>query len=612
MSFPYPDKPWEDGQQAYYYNADGTVTIGTYNAAEDRWEMEVISINTDNEFIDTQHVLVINPVQNSLQEAKVFSAPYADPLPSITTQYDANQALLQETILSAKNTARVGDLLDFTQNTAVQGYWVHTQDEGGNDVPSEAEFFAFDEDGNNTTEFADFRLIKFNDNGVVANPGTENVLVTARVGDQLVMQELGQNHFGQYIITSITTYNTDGVIYREFGVKVYKQGQRAFGDCDYLAHCAVRVMRPEVVIVQDDQPVVSSRGVLWYREADDHLFISNYADGFTGIGPQWTDLTAGGGGDSSVHVGELPPAEEEGALWFDTTRLELYVYYVEGEDGGWLPSSPLGARVSAGEALQAEINTRLASVETDFVSKSKNSTITDAYLRFDKVTKADTALVFDFKRAEDGNSNKSVRFIDFKDDDQRMMDIQSTAAGYTQIQLENDFKQFKIVGKIDGNLGQLVKVYTNGKVGVFNLRYPTGDHDAASVKFVRDEISASNGGPTSKYDSNFFSRSGVSGTTLNQGDVMFMNDQLVSTTDPHEIGAIAFCPFDFDWDKCAYSGIIRARSGSRNAGFYQVYDYNLMENRMMILYVKQVQVEDGVTLGYDSGCPCRFQGVFFE
>ena len=69
--------------------------------------------------------------------------------------------------------------------------------------------------------------------------------------------------------------------------------------------------------------------------------------------------------------------------------------------------------------------------------------------------------------------------------------------------------------------------------------------------WVKSRIAAGGGGPTNKYDDNFYSRSGASGTTLNQGDVMFMNDQLVSVTDPHEIAAIAFSPFDFDWDKCA-------------------------------------------------------------
>ena len=333
--------------------------VCVYHGASNTWECRTVVSETPTppDTIYTTDVLIPEGLREGIRAKRVGVPLEIDNVQVIQTQYDANQALLQETILSAKNTARVGDLLDFTQNTAVQGYWVHTQDEGG--VPGEAEFYAYDEDGFNTTQFADIRLIKFNDNGIAANPGTENILQTARIGDQLVMQEVNENHFGQYIIETITTYNVDDIVYREFGVKVYKKGQRAFGDVAYLAHCSVRVMRPEVVIVQDDQPVVSSRGVLWYREADDHLFISNYADGFTGVGPQWTDLTAGGGGDSSVHVGELPPAEEEGALWFDTTRLELYVYYVEGEDGGWLPSSPLGARVSAGEAKQLELEGRI-------------------------------------------------------------------------------------------------------------------------------------------------------------------------------------------------------------------------------------------------------------
>ena len=35
-------------------------------------------------------------------------------------------------------------------------------------------------------------------------------------------------------------------------------------------------------------------------------------------------------------------------------QLELFIYYVDGDgNGGWLPSSPLGARVEAGEAAAA-------------------------------------------------------------------------------------------------------------------------------------------------------------------------------------------------------------------------------------------------------------------
>jgi hypothetical protein len=70
-----------------------------------------------------------------------------------------------------------------------------------------------------------------------------------------------------------------------------------------------------------------------------------------------------------VEAGEIPPGTivsedppenpEEGQCWYDTGRLELFVY----ADGGWFPCSPLGARVDAGEALQAEILSRVEAGE---------------------------------------------------------------------------------------------------------------------------------------------------------------------------------------------------------------------------------------------------------
>ena len=366
--------------------------ICVYHQESNTWECQTnfggpITSNEDSS-IYTTDVLIPQGLRDAVTAVRQEEVPVSEPSQEIRTQYDANQALLALSQIGAKNVGRAYDLVDFTQNTGTQGYWIHTEDEGGGDVPQEAEFFAFDEDGNQTQQFADVRQFKFNDSGVVGNPGTENKLESARPGDTLIVQETIENHFGMYIVTDITTENAGGVIYRTLGVKVYR-GARAFGDVQYMAHCSVRVMRPEVVIVQDEQPVVSTRGVLWYREEDDHLFISNYADGFSGgIGPQWTDLTAGGGG-AGVHVGELPPDEEEGALWFDTTRLELYIYYVEGEDGGWLPSSPLGARVSAGEALQQQILGRvdghdsalndLYSNQADFLRNQTSNDVTTAF-----------------------------------------------------------------------------------------------------------------------------------------------------------------------------------------------------------------------------------------
>ena len=170
--------------------------------------------------------------------------------------------------------------------------------------------------------------------------------------------------------------------------------------------------------------------------------------------------------------------------------------------------------------------------------------------------------------------------------------------------------------KTGGTTEKMEGILYMGGFKIAGVGDPELSTDAANKRWVESKIedipSGGGGGPTSKYDSNFYTRSGVSGATLNQGDVMYMNDQLVSTTDPHEIAAIAYCPFDFDWDECAYSGVIRVRSGGTTAGYYQVYNYSLMENRMMILYVCPLKVEDGVSLGYESGSPCRFQGVFFE
>jgi hypothetical protein len=70
-----------------------------------------------------------------------------------------------------------------------------------------------------------------------------------------------------------------------------------------------------------------------------------------------------------VEAGEIPPGTivsedppenpEEGLCWYDTGRLELFVY----AQGGWFPCSPLGARVDAGEALQAEILSRVEAGE---------------------------------------------------------------------------------------------------------------------------------------------------------------------------------------------------------------------------------------------------------
>ena len=107
------------------------------------------------------------------------------------------------------------------------------------------------------------------------------------------MQCNGTNNFGYYVITGYETENVANQIIRTFTVKPFRDSRTKGTTTEGVRH-TVSTLRPIYTIVQDDQPVVSTRGVFWYREADDHLFISNYADGYVGQGPQWTDLTAGG------------------------------------------------------------------------------------------------------------------------------------------------------------------------------------------------------------------------------------------------------------------------------------------------------------------------------
>ena len=347
MSIPYPDKPWEDGQEFEYLLEDGTIVKGTYDSDKNAWEFVRVEVDSSNvrppifspdeptvypgdNLVDNKLVVgdiwydttdpdgavkhVYDGTQWIVDASEGFQttatlptapgnfakairqlAPYEEVDDDVPFQKDVNILFNTTNVKSALNLGRTSDLIDFTNNSVTQAYWVHTQvDE--DQFPDEAEFWAYDGDGNETTKFTDIRKIIFNDNGISANPGTENKLQDVRVGDYLIMQEVNENHFGMYVISGITTYA--GSI-REFEVKVYKQGQRAYGDCQYFAHCSVRIIRPSYVVVQDDQPVASDRGILWYRESDDVLSISNYGDGFIGNGPQWTAIngTGSGGGD---------------------------------------------------------------------------------------------------------------------------------------------------------------------------------------------------------------------------------------------------------------------------------------------------------------------------
>ena len=205
----------------------------------------------------------------------------------LETQEQVNDLLADAAKAIAKNAERVADAVDFSQNTIGKGYWTHELPPESELFPRPGEFWT----NGNETDFGKITEFKFNDTGLPGNndPGS---LQGTREGDYLLVQCNGTNNFGYYVITGYETENLANQIIRTFTVKRFREERFKGATTEGVRH-TVSTLRPVYTIVADEQPVVSTRGLLWYRESDDHLFISNYGDGFIGEGPQWTDLTAG-------------------------------------------------------------------------------------------------------------------------------------------------------------------------------------------------------------------------------------------------------------------------------------------------------------------------------
>ena len=112
------------------------------------------------------------------------------------------------------------------------------------------------------------------------------------------------------------------------------------------------------VVMQGNIDVISKDGDIIEVAAEtigvkEHTH-DNYAD---------TDHTHPDSG--SVHVSDDEPENpEEGNLWYDTNRLEMFIRY----DGGWITTTALGARVAEGEAKQREMDSRLTQAVNDIAA----------------------------------------------------------------------------------------------------------------------------------------------------------------------------------------------------------------------------------------------------
>ena len=377
----------------------------------------------------------------------------------------------------------------------------------------------------------------------------------------------------------------------------------------------VRITRPTFTVSQDTPPDFSATGQLWYDTAANELKVWDDDEGefISTVG-------------SNVSVGENPPTirVEEGDLWYDSERLELFVYYTD-PDGvsGWLPCSPLGARVEAGEIIQQQLLGRVQALEArdpdDYVQKS-GSTMTGALQVTHPGVTTQGSYVFSVK--SDGLGDKPVSFRVTADGGVKAghdtsHPFMATSANDVVTKAYTDAHTLQLDKSNDVTTGFRVKQAGNtlistsgGELGLYRVKEPSNATHAATMGYVDTKVAEASGGPTTKYDGNRYCKIGLSTTTLDSGDVMFLNDQLVSEATPSKIAAIALPINEFDWDKCAKSGIIKANNGSTNAGYYQVYELKEMSGRNMIVYVKPLIVNDSVR-HEEGGAPCYFQGVFF-
>jgi hypothetical protein len=239
---------------------------------------------------------------------------------------------------------------------------------------------------------------------------------------------------------------------------------------------------------------------------------------------------------------DAPEDVEEGQCWYDTGRLELFVY----ADGGWFPCSPLGARVDAGEALQAQILARVeageakqATIESSALKTSGNNTIDTTWrIKSDGktiVSGAESGKIKIYHLAEptDGDHAATKSYADGKLSkeggslfgilnmhDHYIAGVKTPSSGtdaanksyvdgnfigrasYTVVEDDWSVKQ-----KNEELNNRTLFSASGGSLNIYNLNEPTDTHHAATKSYV-DEIAdlklSLSGGTSSKMTGNLY------------------------------------------------------------------------------------------------------------
>ena len=93
MSFPYPEKPWVEGQTHEVAMGDGTYLLGQYNEAKNLWSFRRLR----DDQVNRERVFTFDVYTSVSQPAPREKSPFdiSDPL-NMQTQQDVNWFLWQE------------------------------------------------------------------------------------------------------------------------------------------------------------------------------------------------------------------------------------------------------------------------------------------------------------------------------------------------------------------------------------------------------------------------------------------------------------------------------------------------------------------------------------
>ena len=453
-----------------------------------------------------------------------------DVVARLRTREDENGTLMQSDLnnetfslcsISAVGLRVTYPSLTLFRTLSLRVTWNFDQAVQNNELPEAGSFNMYKEDGQPTNDYGEVAEIIIN--GTDRN--NKVALSQTRKGATLVIFDVLLNSFSQFVIDDVefTGSVEGGQFWANFHVRV--AFGRNVGIVPDDAPCEIQIISPYPSISTDGTPpVVDNDGYLWYNEANKTLYVSDWDDDQDNNGD---------------------------AVWIPVGG--------EGVSGDGGDVSGLEQRVTDGEAAQQQILGRvdghdsalndLYANQSDFLRYQIANDVTTSFrIKTGGKTLISTSGgylgLYNLNEPSDPSHAVNLGYVD---DNYLSLTNGGTISGLTIIDRPSG-TAFKVK---KSNVDH-VKIEAGGKIFCnYNMELDDDDTTVPNKGWVKSRIAAGGGGgPTTKYDGNKYCRQGISGNTLNQGDVMFFNDELVSTTDPNEIAAIAFCPFDFDWDKC--------------------------------------------------------------